>query len=108
MAHLLDAQALIDTFDETDGRMPALVFALLKIYLDEGPFEFDSAALSRRLADDGERPARANPEELAEFQPQLERFFLPTAEGWVPRPGVLVIENGSTPEADLSSLSRLS
>lgn len=30
-----------------------------------------------------------NAEELASLQPDLERFFTPTVEGWVPREDVL-------------------
>lgn len=43
MPHLIDARPLIDTFAQTDPRMPTLVFALLDVYLDQGPFEFDAA-----------------------------------------------------------------
>jgi hypothetical protein len=93
MAHLVDAQELVDLFAETDPRMPLLVFALLSIYLDEGPFEFDAAGLSERLAAIPMK-ARVNPEELASLQPDLERFFAPSQDGWAPRGGVLQLEGG--------------
>jgi hypothetical protein len=90
MTHQIDAARLIDTFAETDPRMPLLVFSLLSIYLDEGPFEFDAAALAERLSTLNLK-ARVNPEELASLQPDLERFFEPSSEGWVPRMDVLAV-----------------
>lgn len=74
MTHQIDAGALIDTFAETDPRMPLLVLSLLSIYLDEGPFEFDAAALADRLSTINLK-ARVNPEELASLQGDLKRFF---------------------------------
>jgi hypothetical protein len=91
MTHLVDAKRLVDVFAETDARMPLLVFALLSIYFDEGPFRFDAAALAERLSNLNLK-ARVNAEELASLQPHLERFFDPTPEGWVPRRGVLLFE----------------
>lgn len=89
--HLMDARRLIDEFAETDAIMPPLVFALLSIYLDQGPFAFDAAALAERLS--AVNPAvRVNAERLAALQPELERFFEPTDEGWRPRAGVLSYE----------------
>jgi len=88
MTYQLDAKTLIDTFAETDPRMPLLVFSLLSIYLDEGPFIFDAAALAERLSTLNLK-ARVNPEELASLQGDLERFFEPRPDGWVPRDGVL-------------------
>jgi hypothetical protein len=88
MPHLIDAEPLIDTFAETDPRMPQLVFALLSIYLEHGPFEFDASALAKRLDGHTLEP-RLNPEVIASLQPDLERFFEPTAQGWAPRAGVL-------------------
>jgi hypothetical protein len=94
MAHLVDAESLVDLFAETDPRMPILVFALLSLYLADGPFEFDAAKLSERLAEIPMK-ARVNPEELASLQPDLERFFAPSPEGWAPRRGVLHYERGA-------------
>ncbi len=94
MTHHIDASRLIDTFAETDPRMPLLVFSLLSIYLDEGPFEFDAAALAERLSTLNLK-ARVNPEELASLQPDLERFFEATPQGWRPRQGVLSISGAS-------------
>lgn len=91
MPHLIAAETLIDTFADTDPRMPLLVFSLLSVYLDEGPFEFDASALADRLAGHKLEP-RLNPEVIASLQPQLERFFEPTDRGWIPRPGVLDYE----------------
>jgi hypothetical protein len=88
MPHLIDARPLIDTFTQTDPRMPLLVFALLDIYLEEGPFEFDASAIADRVAGRTLEP-RLNPETIASLQPDLERFFEPTAQGWIPRVGVL-------------------
>jgi hypothetical protein len=94
VTHHIDAGTLIDTFAETDPRMPLLVFSLLSIYLDEGPVEFDAAALAERLSTLNLK-ARVNPEELASLQPDLERFFEPTSEGWAPRVGVLAVSGES-------------
>jgi len=88
MPHLIDAEPLIDTFAETDPRMPLVVFSLLSVYLDQGPFEFDASAIAERLAGHKLEP-RLNPEVIASLQPQLEMFFEPTAQGWIPRIGVL-------------------
>jgi hypothetical protein len=93
MPHLIDAEPLIDTFAETDPRMPLLVFSLLSVYIDQGPFEFDASAIADRLAGHKLEP-RLNPEVIASLQPQLERFFEPTAQGWIPRAGVLAYERG--------------
>jgi hypothetical protein len=90
MTHHIDAARLIDAFAETDPRMPLLVFSMLSIYLDEGPFEFDAAALADRLSSLNLK-ARVNPEELASLQGDLERFFEATPQGWVPRSGVLSV-----------------
>lgn len=88
MPHLIAAEPLIDTFAETDPRMPLLVFSLLSVYLDQGPFEFDATSLADRLAGWKLTP-RLNPEVIASLQPDLERFFEPTEQGWIPRAGVL-------------------
>jgi len=95
MTHLIDAEALLDTFEDTDPRMPQIVFALLRVYLDHGPFEFDATALSERLSNLN-IAARVNAEQLASMQPQIERFFESTNDGWVPRIGVLAVERDST------------
>lgn len=84
MAFALNAERLIDNFAETDPRIPLLVFSLLSLYLEQGPFEFDAGALSRRLAT-LKLKARLNPEEIAALQPQLERFFAQQANGWTPK-----------------------
>lgn len=88
MPHLIDARPLIDTLAQTDPRMPFLVFALLEIYLEDGPFEFDASAIAERVAGRN-LEARLNPETIASLQPDLERFFEPTPQGWIPRAGVL-------------------
>ncbi len=88
MPHLIDARPLIDAFSQTDPRIPVLVFALLDIYLEDGPFEFDASAIAERLSGQTLEP-RLNPETIASLQPDLERFFEPGAEGWAPRVGVL-------------------
>lgn len=88
MPHLIEARPLLDTFAKTDPRMPTLVFALLDVYLKEGAFEFDASALASRLSGHTLEP-RLNPEVIAALQPDLERFFEPSAQGWRPRPGVL-------------------
>ena len=93
MPHLIDARPLINTFAETDPRMPLLVFALLDVYLEQGPFDFDASALAERLSGHKLEP-RLNPEVIASLQPELERFFEPTSEGWIPRMGVLEYAHG--------------
>jgi hypothetical protein len=95
MPHLIAAEPLIDTFADTDPRMPLLVFSLLSVYLEQGPFEFDATALAERLAGHKLEP-RLNPEVIASLQPDLERFFQPTQQGWIPRQGVLA-HAGSEP-----------
>jgi hypothetical protein len=92
MTHMVDAQRLVATFnDSEDPRLPAMVFSLLNIYFESGPFEFDAGALTRRLY--GSKILRhTSPEALITLYPELERFFVSTGEGWRPRPGVLVAE----------------
>ena len=92
MPHFIDAKRLLATFDAShDPHVPGLVFALLNIYFEGGPFEFDAGALSRRLA--GSRLlGHVPPETLIEFQDELERYFVATLTGWTPRPGVLAPE----------------
>lgn len=91
--YLIDARQLIDAFAESDAIAAPLVFAMLSIYLDEGPFEFDAARLAERLT--AVNPAvRVNAEQLAALQPELERFFLAENGAWRPRPGVLSYERG--------------
>ncbi|MBC7767612.1 MAG: hypothetical protein H7124_02385 [Phycisphaerales bacterium] len=92
MTHLIDARALLDTFDDTDPRMPQIVFSLLRVYLDQGPFEFDATALAKRLSELN-LAARVNAEQLASLQPQIERFFEQTPDGWSPRVGVLALDH---------------
>jgi hypothetical protein len=107
MPHLIDAEPLIDTFADTDPRMPSLVFSLLGIYLHEGPFEFDASAIADRLERRTLEP-NLSPELIASLQPDLERFFEPTAQGWIPRIGVLKYARGddaagsSRPSSDMS------
>jgi len=91
MAHLIDAERLLPVFEQSDPRMPLLVFALLGIFLREGPFEFDAAALSARLSALPLK-ARVNPEELTALQTHLERFFEVGAGGWRPRSGILAAD----------------
>lgn len=93
MAHLIDAEALIDQFAETDPSVPLLVFALLSIYLSDGPFQFNATALAERLST-LPMTGHYNPEKLAAVQPQLERFFEAGPGGWSPRAGVLHFVGG--------------
>lgn len=104
MTHLIDARRLIDTFADTDPRMPALVFTLLGVYLDEGPFAFDATALSERLSTTNQ--AHLNPEIIAALQPDLERYFEPTPQGWIPRRGVLLHDEGRPRRPGSSAASR--
>jgi hypothetical protein len=101
MPHLIAAEPLIETFAESDPRMPLLVFALLAVYLEDGPFEFDASALADRLSRVGPKP-HLNPEIIASLQPEIERFFEPTARGLAPRMGVLHHDYG-TPQDSQSS-----
>lgn len=92
MTHLIDAQRLLATFDVShDPHVPSLVFSLLNIYFESGPFEFDAGALSHRLAG-SKLLGHATPETLMRLQPELERYFVATDAGWAPRPGVLASE----------------
>ena len=92
MPHLIDAKRLVETFDVShDPHVPSLVFALLGIYLESGPFPFDAGALSHRLAG-SKALGHASPETLVRLQPELERYFLDTEAGWTPRPGVLAVD----------------
>ncbi len=91
MQHVIDARRLIEEFRQTDPMMPILVFALLEMYLEHGPFEFDAAAIAKRLHTMNTR-ARVNAEQLASLQPELERFFEIGEGGWQPRHGVLQME----------------
>jgi hypothetical protein len=89
MAHVIDAQRLLAAFNcSHDPHVPALVFSLLNIYFESGPFEFDAGALSHRLAG-SKLLGHATPETLIRLQPELERYFIDTRAGWAPRPGVL-------------------
>ncbi|MGD9982202.1 MAG: hypothetical protein AB7H66_17180 [Hyphomonadaceae bacterium] len=89
--YLIDARRLIDEFAETDAILPPLVFALLSLYLRDGPFEFDASALAEKLT--SVNPAvRVNAERLAALQPELERFFELDGAAWRPRTGVLTYE----------------
>lgn len=99
MSYHVDATRLIDTFAETDPRMPLLVFALLSMYLESGPFQFDASVLAERL-DGLSLKARFNPEQLASLQPDFERFFESTSDGWVPRQGVLTISKSGAAATD--------
>jgi hypothetical protein len=73
--------------------VPPLVFALLSLYLRDGPFAFDASALAEKLT--LVNPAvRVNAERLAALQPELERFFEASGAGWRPRAGVLSYERG--------------
>jgi hypothetical protein len=89
MTHLIDARCLLATFDAShDPHVPGLVFSLLNIYLESGPFDFDAGVLSHRLAG-SKLLGHASPETLIRLQPELERYFVDTSAGWAPRPGVL-------------------
>lgn len=87
---LIDAKPLVAAVRETDDGVLPIVFALLGYYLEHGPFEFDATFIAERLTDS---PAieRLNPEKIAALQPELERFFEITEEGWAPRRGVLAL-----------------
>jgi hypothetical protein len=92
MSHLIDARRLVASFNDShDPHVPGLVFALLNIYFENGPFEFDAGALSHRLAG-SKLLGHVAPETLIELQDELERYFVPTPRGWAPRPGVLAQE----------------
>lgn len=96
MTHLIDARRLVDEFAETDGSMPILVFAMLRLYFEHGPFPFDATRLAELLTEMNPR-ARVNGEQLAALQPELERFFQSTPQGWEPRDGVLHYRNAEPP-----------
>lgn len=81
--HLIDADPLADAFADADPRLPYLVFALYRTWREEGPFAFDAADISRRLAARGK--IRQSPEEIVALQPALEPFFEAAPEGWRPR-----------------------
>ena len=110
MTHLVDAYALLDALEDLDPHVPQVVFALLRVYRDHGPFESDASALAERLAHTNSS-SRLNAEKLAAMQPELEKFFEPTPQGWVPRAGVLAVSgDGQTPpyaEGTGERLSRL-
>jgi hypothetical protein len=92
MTHVLDAQRLLATFNEShDPHVPGLVFSLLDIYFESGPFEFDAGALSHRLSG-SKLLGHASPETLIRLQTELERYFTDTHAGWAPRPGVLALD----------------
>jgi hypothetical protein len=93
MPHLIDARALLDVLKTSDPQVPHVVFNLLGMYFEQGPFEFNASILAERLSN-GSPGTRLNPQILATMQPELERYFLPRPEGWVPRPGVLVWDEG--------------
>lgn len=89
MTHVIDAQRLLATFNDShDPYVLGVVFSLLNIYFESGPFEFDAGALSHRLAG-SKLLAHASPETLVRLQPELKRYFIDTRAGWAPRPGVL-------------------
>lgn len=87
---LIDAKPLVQALRDSDDRIANIVFALLGHYLENGPFEFDATAISESMADIPQ-VARLNPEKIAALQPELERFFEQTPQGWVPRRGVLAL-----------------
>ncbi|HYD86865.1 MAG TPA: hypothetical protein VEA80_05280 [Vitreimonas sp.] len=109
MTHLVDAYALLDAFESTDPHMPQVVFSLLQVYRDHGPFDFDASSLAERMSHLN-IAGRLNAEKLAALQPQIEVFFEQTPQGWVPRPGVLAVSaDGQTPPyADSGTGERLS
>jgi len=90
MTHLVDAQQLVATFKSHDAFMPGLVFGLLDYYFDVGPFKFDPTKISERLA--VSKFDRMPPEVLAQLESELQIYFLPSADGWVPRPGILAVD----------------
>jgi hypothetical protein len=94
MPYLIDAQRLIAAFKQShDTAMASLVFGLLDYYLEAGPFAFDPDKISERLL--ASKFEHVHPHWVAEYQTELERYFLPTPEGWTPRPGVLTIEQSA-------------
>lgn len=90
MTHLIDARRLLDIFNESNfTHMSGLILALLDLYLESGPFEFDAGRLSHKLS--GSKLSHVNPAFMSKFAPELERYFVSTPAGWAPRPGVLAI-----------------
>ncbi len=82
--YLVDVERLTRELAQCDARVPAVLFGLLGLFFDRGPFSFDAEALSGRLNETNLK-SRLNPLELASLQPELERFFEETGEGWAPR-----------------------
>jgi hypothetical protein len=87
---LIDARPLVAALRDSDDRVARVVFALLGHYLENGPFEFDATAIAEQM-DDVPAISRLNPEKIAALQPEIERFFEQTPQGWVPRRGVLAL-----------------
>lgn len=87
---LIDARPLVAALRDSDDRIAPIVFELLGHYLEHGPFEFDATGIAEHSS---AHPAieRLNPEKIAALQPQIERFFEQTPDGWVPRRGVLAL-----------------
>jgi hypothetical protein len=88
--HLIDAKPLVAALKRTDDRAKRIVFFLLEHYFDNGPFEFDAARIAELMSTE-DTLDRLNPEKIAALQGELEGFFEPTGEGWVPRRGVLAL-----------------
>lgn len=95
MTHLVDAERLIDAFAESDAVIPGIVFAMLSMYFAGGPFEFNASAIAERLTNLAPS-VRVNAEQLAALQPDLEKFFEPTSNGWIPRGGVLAFQGDAS------------
>ena len=94
MPHLIDARRLLATFNAShDTAMPSLVFGLLDYYFEVGPFVFDPDKISDHLL--ASKFDHMHPHWVAQYQPELERYFLPTPAGWVPRPGVLTADEAT-------------
>lgn len=88
-AYLIDLKPLVAAFRETDDHMPRIVFTMLEHYLEHGPFDFDATQIAEWLLDESTSADRLNPEKIAALQPEIENFFEQTAQGLVPRRGVL-------------------
>lgn len=84
----VDLRRLADMFAEGDGRMPAIVFTLLRHYHQSGPFPFEPSAIARVL-DGADLEGRLNPTHVADLQDEIARYFERGPSGLEPRQGVL-------------------
>ena len=92
MTGRIDLRSLVERFRESDGDLPAVVFAVLAMYFEsDQPVPFDPQALALRLKGGGAGVQRVdiNPERLVAIEPDLRKFFDFTDAGLLPKPGVL-------------------